>query len=191
MPRSPSPVAEEGDCGSGSDQPTADGDTDGEGGSGPSYERGGPRDNRTYEYEVMRRSLTISDMMKRDSDQKNMLLECLEMMDSEKHSTKELQAAIISGEVRVPTRSTMRLGRFKFDVLNMHWIAELYKTYAIIRYAVPDSSPQGNYNYFCCREDMVMFPLTCDKVDIIMNHLHEYWISRSMVCTTLGAGTAK
>ena len=85
----------------------------------------------------------------------------------------------------------MRLGHFKFDVLRMHWIAELDKAYTIIRYAVPDSSPQGNYNYFCCREDMVMFPLTCDKVDIIMNHLHEYWISRSMVCTTLGAGTAK
>ena len=83
------------------------------------------------------------------------------------------------------------MGRFKIDVISMYWEAELDKSFHVIRWGVPDSSPQGHRNYFCCREDKVMFPLDADRVDCIQNRLHELWVSRSMVCTTLGPGRAK
>jgi len=130
-------------------------------------------------------------MLKRDSDLKNILLGAMQFCDSPNHPTREIQEKLLSGVIRAPTKDTIRLGRFKMDVLSMYWEAELDRHLYIVRWAVPDSSPQGHHNYFCCREDKVLFPLDADKVDIIMNRLQEFWVSRSMVCTTLCAGHAK
>ena len=132
----------------------------------------------------MRLAISNAHMLKRDSDLKNILLGAMQFYDSPDHPTREIQEKLLSGIIRAPTKNTIRLNHFKMNVLNMYWEAELDKHFYTVHWAFPDSSPHGHHNYFYYREDKILFPLDADKVDIIMNRLHEFWVSRSMVCTT-------
>jgi hypothetical protein len=105
----------------------------------------------------MRLAISNAHMLKRDSDLKNILLGAMQFYDSPDHPTREIQEKLLSGVIRAPNKDTIRLGRFKMDVLNMYWEAELDKHFYIVRWAVTDSSPQCHHNYFCCREDKVCF----------------------------------
>ena len=80
------------------------------------------------------------------------------------------------------------------DALRMRWERRVVKDCYVVRYVIPDSSPQGHWNYFCEREDRLVFPTDDFELmrDIILdaNRLESVMTSRSMVPTTLGRGEA-
>lgn len=101
-----------------------------------------------------------------------------------------LEARLASGAIRIPERSMLAAATVKLDVMFSVWQREVLQRRSGYRYLLADSSPIGSTNFFCVREDRILWDkdLALDEVaGIDFQSKHE---SRQLPLSTLGLGAA-
>ena len=120
-----------------------------------------------------------------------MRLNCLDDVDS----VCRLAARILCPEKDIsklvfPSAETVRLSIIKIDMMHMLFTRRLFtQPVRVARYIMPDSSPQGKYDYFCCKEEVMIRPANASVERENFSPWGGFeWQRRSMVPTTIGRG---
>ena len=79
--------------------------------------------------------------------------------------SRPMQRDLRDGVVPLPSVGTFRMARVKLDILPIMYERQLLVEWRYLRYFQVDSSPQLGFNFLCCREDRLRFPVVAG-VDI-------------------------
>lgn len=114
-------------------------------------------DLRPYSAKLAIAAVKINSVLRAPSGLKEAILCSLEFaLPQEEHErmVEDLEA----GRWRIPVRHSVARWQVRLDIMTMSWEREVSARNFILRYLIPDSSPQGGYNFFCCREDQICVP---------------------------------
>jgi len=89
------------------------------------------------------------------------------------HDFAELLQTIEDGSFHLPLTTTMRKINSKIFVLDILWDRSLMTTTQASRQWMPDSSPQGHWNWFVNVEFKIVFPANFSSADFAVMTLPE------------------
>lgn len=132
--------------------PVAMGDPGGEEGDSEDEDQG---PSRTLPVRVVMLAIELSSMIKKRGDLQKVIVTSI-MLALPPQDAAAVRDQILSNQIRIPEGRYLQRAKVKLDMMAMLYERQLVKdnrSRCVFRYLQADASPQGNFNYFCVREE--------------------------------------